>query len=44
MKLTYDIQMHVKKVSYEKWIKQFKYFVFRLTQKLSGTLRPMGDF
>ena len=34
-----NIQKHV---SYEKCYKKYKYFVYRLKQKLSDTLRPVG--
>ena len=32
-----------KHVSYEKWYKQRKYFVYRVTQKFSNSLRPMEE-
>ena len=36
-----DIQKHV---SYEKWLKSYKYFVYRLTQNFSGKLWCMKGF
>ena len=35
----WGIQNHV---SHEKWLKLYKYFLYRLTQKVSNTLRPMA--
>ena len=34
-----DVQKHL---SYEKWFKYDRYFVYRFIQKFSNILRPMG--
>ena len=32
-----------KHVSHEKWLKSYKYFLYRLPQKFSETLQPFGE-
>ena len=35
-----DIQRHV---FHEKWLKQYKYFLYRFAQKFFDTLQPFGE-